>query len=132
MNTINNENFPIVLVTIAPVKEGENSDKYFDDYAALLNREEKFVMINISNSPNVKETKSNKEHIKKMNLWMKRHKDKLHTNVLAMIQIETDEVRRAEAIAFKDIFLKYWGHELIIVSDYEEALGIANNKLGRK
>lgn len=129
MNTINDKNFPVVLVTIKPVKPGEDTDTYFSDFAALLNRGEKFVMINISNSPDVKETKSNKEHIKKMNLWMKSHKEALRENVLAMIQVESDEARRAQAIAFQETFFKYWGHKLVVVNTYEEAIEEANNEL---
>jgi hypothetical protein len=86
-------------------------------------------MVNEISAPDVKDTKSNKEHMKMMNLWMKKNREELHMNVLGMIQVEPDEVKRQAAIDFKEVFFKDWGHELFIVSTKEEALSLAKERL---
>jgi hypothetical protein len=125
MSTINAVDFPIVHVSIASTQKEKNQDQYFIDYEHLLQRGEKFVLINEVSAPDVEETKSDKAHMKKMNLWMKQNRVALSENVLAMIQVEPDAIKRQAAIDFQTIFQKYWGHKLIVVETYEEALALA-------
>lgn len=129
MSQLDAKQFPIVKVIIQSVNEGHDQDQYFNDYEALLKTGKKFVMINEVSAPDVKDTKSNKDHMKKMNLWVKKNREQLRNNVLAMIQVEPNEEKRQVAIDFKEIFFKYWGHELFVVSTAEEALVLANEKL---
>ncbi|EHQ44101.1 hypothetical protein [Myroides odoratus] len=125
MSTINAVDFPIVHVSIASTQKEKNQNQYFIDYEHLLQRGEKFVLINEVSAPDVEETKSDKAHMKKMNLWMKQNRVALSENVLAMIQVEPDAIKRQAAIDFQTIFQKYWGHKLIVVETYEEALALA-------
>lgn len=125
MSTINAVDFPIVHVSIASTQKEKNQDQYFIDYEHLLQRGEKFVLINEVSAPDVEETKSDKAHMKKMNLWMKQNRVALSENVLAMIQVEPDAIKRQAAIDFQPIFQKYWGHKLIVVETYEDALALA-------
>lgn len=129
MSKLDASQFPLVKVTIESVNEGHDQNKYFNDYESLLKTGKKFIMVNEISAPDVKDTKSNKEHMKMMNLWMKKNREELRMNVLGMIQVEPDEVKRQAAIDFKEIFFKYWGHELFVVSTKEEALFLAKEKL---
>ncbi len=129
MSTINALDFPIVRVSIASTQKQKNQDQYFIDYENLLQRGEKFVMINEVSAPDVAETKSDKTHMKMMNLWMKKNREALSTQVLAMIQVEPDPIKRQVAIDFQVVFEKYWGHKLIVVDTYEEALALAQQEI---
>ncbi|MBB1140734.1 hypothetical protein [Myroides sp. WP-1] len=129
MSTINALDFPIVRVSIASTQKEKNQDQYFIDYENLLQRGEKFVMINEVSAPDVAETKSDKTHMKMMNLWMKKNREALSTQVLAMIQVEPDPIKRQVAIDFQVVFEKYWGHKLIVVDTYEEALALAQKEI---
>ena len=129
MSTINAIDFPIVHVSIASTQKEKNQDQYFIDYENLLERGEKFVMINEISAPDVEETKLDKAHMKKMNLWMKKNREALATQVLAMIQVESDPIKRQKAIDFQPIFQKYWGHKLVVVETYPEALALAQKEV---
>ncbi|WP_410881593.1 hypothetical protein [Myroides sp. DW712] len=129
MSTINAIDFPIVHVSIASTQKEKNQDQYFIDYENLLERGEKFVMINEISAPDVEETKRDKVHMKKMNLWMKKNRTALTTQVLAMIQVEPDPIKRQQAIDFQPIFQKYWGHKLVVVETYTEALVLAQKEV---
>ena len=129
MSTINALEFPIVRVSIASTQKEKNQDPYFIDYENLLQRGEKFVMINEVSAPDVAETKSDKAHMKMMNLWMKKNREALSTQVLAMIQVEPDPIKRQAALDFQVVFEKYWGHKLIVVDTYEEAWALAQQEI---
>lgn len=129
MSTINALEFPIVRVSIASTQKEKNQDQYFIDYENLLQRGEKFVMINEVSAPDVTETKSDKAHMKMMNLWMKKNREALSTLVLAMIQVEPDPIKRQAAIDFQVVFEKYWGHKLVVVETYTEALTLAQQEI---
>jgi len=131
MSTIDDTKFPIVRVTIAAPKEQNNQEQevYFETYERLLKRAEPFIMINEVSAPDQKETKSNKAHMKKMNLWMKKNRTALASYVLAMIQVEADPMKRDLALGFQEIYQKYWGHQLLVVDSYEQALARAEEEL---
>ncbi|MDM1044537.1 hypothetical protein HX004_17455 [Myroides sp. 1354] len=129
MSTINALDFPIVRVSIASTQKEKNQDQYFIDYENLLQRGEKFVMINEVSAPDVAETKSDKAHMKMMNLWMKKNREALSTLVLAMIQVEPDPIKRQAAIDFQVVFEKYWGHKLVVVETYAEAVFLAQQEI---
>ncbi|MGG5578084.1 hypothetical protein ACPDHL_12185 [Myroides sp. C15-4] len=129
MSTINVAEFPIVRVSIASTQKEKNQDQYFADYEALLQRGQTFVMINEVSAPDVEETKSDKVHMKKMNLWMKKNREALSTQVLAMIQVEPDPIKRQVALDFQVVFQKYWGHKLLVVKTYAEALDLAKQEV---
>ncbi|MDR0194320.1 MAG: hypothetical protein LBI73_04300, partial [Myroides sp.] len=68
MSKLDASQFPLVKVTIESVNEGHDQNKYFNDYESLLKTGKKFIMVNEISAPDVKDTKSNKEHMKMMNL----------------------------------------------------------------
>ncbi|MCJ8155680.1 hypothetical protein MKJ01_18150 [Chryseobacterium sp. SSA4.19] len=129
MNFINDKDFPIVFVNIEHNKYKEHShNDDFKDFEKLVSRQEKFILINEGGTPDT-DFKHSREEIKMVNNFLRTNRAKLKEFAVAMIQVEPSSLKRLAYKPFQNIFEKFWGMKLLIVSNLPEAIQMANNLL---
>ncbi|MDR6514594.1 hypothetical protein [Chryseobacterium camelliae] len=132
MSFINDKDFPIVFMNIEHDEEKEHShDEDLQEFEKLINRQEKFILINEGKTPDT-DYKHSKEETKMINRFLKTNRAKLKQWAVAMIQVESSSLKRLAYKPFQTIFEKFWGMKLVIVPTRQEALQMADTLLSQE
>lgn len=124
--SMNSSHFPLVWISLWQ-EPGQNSQKDFDEFEAILKRGEPFVLL--SDSAPTEDHEHAPEEKKRTSLWMKKHKAELRKLVLAMVLVEPNFAKRLGFKAFAIMFAKFWGYPMLLASSREEAVNIARGLL---
>lgn len=129
MSLIDDRNFPIVFVNVEHDESIEHDhDEDLKSFERLLERKEKFILINEGTAPDA-DFKHSKEETKMVNNFLKTNRVKLKEYAIASIQVESSSLKRLAFKPFQNIFAKYWGMKLLFASSREEAINMANLEL---
>ena len=123
---LDNTNFPLVWMSYDEEPDHDH-DEDFRALEASLRCGAPFVILT-DNAPS-EDHEHSQEEKKRTALWMKKHKVKLRTLVLAMIVIEPNAAKRLAFRSFGVAFAKFWGYPLKLASSREEAMEIAGQLL---
>ncbi|AZA56943.1 hypothetical protein [Chryseobacterium shandongense] len=129
MSLIDDSNFPMVFVNVEHDESVEHDhDDDLKDFERLLERQQKFILINEGAAPNT-DYKHSKEETRRVNHFLKTNRVRLKEYAIATIQVEPSSLKRLAFKPFQNIFVKYWGMKLLLATSREEAIAMANAEL---
>lgn len=123
---IDSTHFPVVRMHFdRPDPAGQDSFSLFE---GLLDREQPFVLISRQNDEHDHEHEDPAGR-KRVTLWMKAHRARLHRLVRGMVFIEPAAAKRLALKASSVMFSKFWGYPMLVVASEPEALATASKLL---
>lgn len=110
---------------------GDSQEKSLAEFEALIARNEPFVLLS-NEGLDKEQPEHSPDEMKKMALWMKRHKSELKRYVQASIHIEPSLTKRLAGKAFAVVYEKFWGYPMLMTATEDEALALAHKLLEAK
>ncbi|CAM3814107.1 ATP--cob(I)alamin adenosyltransferase [Bordetella sputigena] len=124
--SMNSSDFPLVWMNLTQ-EPGHDQQKDFDEFEALLQRGEPFVLL--TDTAPAEDHEHSPEEKKRTALWMKKHKVELRRLVLATVLVEPNSAKRLSFKAFAVVFAKFWGYPLLLAQSREQAVEMARELL---
>ncbi|MEE5039785.1 hypothetical protein V2K11_16285 [Pseudomonas alliivorans] len=119
------------LVWLQKATQGYSQEDSLAQFEALLARHEPFVLLS-NEGLDKEQTEHSPDEMKKMALWMKRHKSELKQYVKASIHVESSLTKRLAGKAFSVVYEKFWGYPMLMTATEDEALLLAETLLKPK
>lgn len=127
---LDSSTFPVVKIVFDAPNEGGPEDALLL-FEGLLARGQAFVLLH-EKAVDESNYEHSHEERKQASIWMKKHKQALHTFVKGMIQVEPSAAKRLALKPFAVMFGKAWGYPLLVVESNDRAWALARDVLDER